>query len=132
MCTGAALMLPPAWHALQNSCQRRFSTPAHCRAACQTLCSAKGVTPQITILQAKHDIAKALRVFTVPENFPVLVHCIHGKDRTGLIIMLIMLLCSIPAEVSPPAPQSCLRPAKNQLHMPQRSPCRCAQGLLCA
>eukprot|EP00891_Asterochloris_glomerata_P005681 jgi/Astpho2/5681/Aster-02921 len=47
---------------------------------------------------AQRDIAKALRVFTVPENFPVLVHCIHGKDRTGLIIMLIMLLCSIPAE----------------------------------
>ena len=84
------------------------------------------------ILQAKHDIAKALRVFTVPEHFPVLVHCIHGKDRTGLIIMLIMLLCSIPAEVSCPAPQSILRPASFQLHRPEWSPSYCAHPLLCA
>lgn len=44
---------------------------------------------------SKNEIAKALRVLTKEENFPVLVHCMHGKDRTGLLIMLILLLCSI-------------------------------------
>lgn len=53
----------------------------------------------LLLLQAKKEIAKALRVFVDPENYPVLVHCIHGKDRTGLIVMIIMLLCSVEPEV---------------------------------
>lgn len=52
-------------------------------------------------LQAKKEIAKALRVFVDADNYPVLVHCIHGKDRTGLIVMIIMLLCSVEPEVCP-------------------------------
>ena len=129
LCTGAALILLPAWHALQSSYQRCCSAPAHCRAAHQTLRTADGVTSD-PILQAKRDIAKALRVFTVPENFPVLVHCIHGKDRTGLIIMLIMLLCSIPAEVSFPAPQSLPAPS-SRFTCPKGHPmlrCTCPKG----
>lgn len=27
--------------------------------------------------------------------YPVLVHCMHGKDRTGLIILLVLLLCGV-------------------------------------
>ena len=54
------------------------------------------------MVQGKKEIAKALRVFVDHNNYPVLVHCIHGKDRTGLIVMLIMLLCSVEPEVSPP------------------------------
>lgn len=50
-------------------------------------------------LQSQKEIAKALRVFTQEENLPVLVHCMHGKDRTGLIIMLVMLLCDNGAQV---------------------------------
>ena len=53
-------------------------------------------------LQSKKEIAKALRVFVDPDNYPVLVHCIHGKDRTGLIVMIIMLLCSVEPEVCLP------------------------------
>ena len=51
--------------------------------------------------QAKREIAKALRVFVDSDNYPVLVHCIHGKDRTGLIVMIIMLLCSVEPAVCP-------------------------------
>lgn len=51
-------------------------------------------------LQSQKEMAKALRVFTQEENLPVLVHCMHGKDRTGLIIMLIMLLCDSGAQVA--------------------------------
>lgn len=55
----------------------------------------------VVVVQGKKEIAKALRVFVDHNNYPVLVHCIHGKDRTGLIVMLIMLLCSVEPEVMP-------------------------------
>lgn len=45
------------------------------------------------------QIARALRVFAYAENFPVMVHCIHGKDRTGLIIALLLLTLGVPEEV---------------------------------
>lgn len=60
------------------------------------------VPDELVVVQGKKEIAKALRVFVDHNNYPVLVHCIHGKDRTGLIVMLIMLLCSVEPEVSPP------------------------------
>ena len=29
-----------------------------------------------------------------------MVHCIHGKDRTGIVVALVLLLCDVPvAEV---------------------------------
>ena len=56
------------------------------------------------MLQSKQEIAKALRVLTKEDNFPVLVHCMHGKDRTGLLIMLILLLCDIEPQVPVPLP----------------------------
>ena len=38
----------------------------------------------------KPVIADILCVFSQQENLPALVHCAHGKDRTGIIVMLIM------------------------------------------
>ena len=40
-------------------------------------------------------IARALRVFAHAENLPIIIHCIHGKDRTGLIIALLLLLLGV-------------------------------------
>jgi protein tyrosine/serine phosphatase len=37
-------------------------------------------------------------VFTKPHALPALVHCAHGKDRTGVIIMLLMMVCGVPHE----------------------------------
>ncbi|KAL3162113.1 hypothetical protein ABBQ32_009826 [Trebouxia sp. C0010 RCD-2024] len=42
---------------------------------------------------SQKEIAKALRVLSQEENLPVLVHCMHGKDRTGMVVMLVLLLC---------------------------------------
>jgi Tyrosine phosphatase family len=50
-------------------------------------------------LQAKEQVAMALRVFVDPANLPVLVHCVHGKDRTGLIIALLLLLLGVNEEM---------------------------------
>ncbi len=32
------------------------------------------------------QVLEALTVTTQPENWPILVHCYHGSDRTGLVI----------------------------------------------
>ena len=46
--------------------------------------------------KSKESIAKAMRVFVDPCNFPILIHCVHGKDRTGLVVMLLLSLCGVP------------------------------------
>ena len=30
------------------------------------------------------------------KNFPILVHCTQGKDRTGIVVLLLLLLCDVP------------------------------------
>lgn len=42
------------------------------------------------------EIASALRAFSQPANLPILAHCTQGKDRTGLIIALILFLLHVP------------------------------------
>lgn len=44
------------------------------------------------------EIAEALRVLLEPEGLPLLVHCTQGKDRTGLIVALALLICKVPVE----------------------------------
>ena len=53
-----------------------------------------------TLLEdSKRGMAMAIRPFVDADNYPILVHCIHGKDRTGLIIMLLLMLCDVDQEV---------------------------------
>ena len=43
-----------------------------------------------------------LQIFTVlskPESYPLLIHCTQGKDRTGLTVLLVLLLLKIPVDV---------------------------------
>ena len=44
--------------------------------------------PIITWSFSDHEIAAALRAIAVRAKRPVLVHCMHGADRTGLVIAL--------------------------------------------
>lgn len=39
-----------------------------------------------------------LRVFAKGGSLPALVHCAHGKDRTGVVIMLLLAACGVPRE----------------------------------
>ncbi|CAJ0646202.1 6833_t:CDS:2 [Entrophospora sp. SA101] len=46
--------------------------------------------------QVKNEILEAL---TDKSNLPVLIHCKHGKDRTGIVIAIILSLLGIPDEL---------------------------------
>lgn len=39
-----------------------------------------------------------MRVFAKHRTLPALVHCAHGKDRTGVVIMLLLMACDVPHE----------------------------------
>lgn len=42
--------------------------------------------------------SQALREFSSSPRYPILVHCTQGKDRTGLIICLLLLLLDVPVD----------------------------------
>lgn len=44
------------------------------------------------------EIAKGLLSLLTPTGLPLLVHCTQGKDRTGLIIMLVLLVLDVPVD----------------------------------
>lgn len=47
-----------------------------------------------------HCGAELYKIFTIlasSATYPVLVHCTQGKDRTGLIILIILLICGVPS-----------------------------------
>ena len=49
-----------------------------------------------------HSTAEINQIFTTvlaePNNYPILVHCTQGKDRTGLVVLLVCLLCGLEVE----------------------------------
>lgn len=47
---------------------------------------------QDTLDNAGAEIRAVFDILTKDESYPVLIHCTQGKDRTGLIIMLLLLL----------------------------------------
>ncbi|KAI1214922.1 tyrosine/serine protein phosphatase [Annulohypoxylon truncatum] len=51
----------------------------------------------VTIDESGAEIADTLRTFLAPSSTPLLVHCTQGKDRTGLVVALILMVLSVPA-----------------------------------
>uniref|UniRef100_A0A1D2A8L0 Tyrosine specific protein phosphatases domain-containing protein n=1 Tax=Auxenochlorella protothecoides TaxID=3075 RepID=A0A1D2A8L0_AUXPR len=50
---------------------------------------------KILLEKARLPLARAVRLFADKDSAPVLVHCIHGKDRTGVVTMLLLLVCDV-------------------------------------
>ncbi len=49
--------------------------------------------------EVKNWLNKIIKTFENPNiQFPVLVHCLSGKDRTGIVIAAILLILEIPQE----------------------------------
>ncbi|RUP50954.1 protein-tyrosine phosphatase-like protein [Jimgerdemannia flammicorona] len=47
----------------------------------------------------QEEIVSTLKIFADPSNYPVLVHCTQGKDRTGLTTALVLSILGVPDEV---------------------------------
>jgi protein-tyrosine phosphatase len=45
------------------------------------------------------EIRDVFEVLAGKENYPVMVHCTQGKDRTGLIVLLVLMLCGVSTDV---------------------------------
>eukprot|EP01117_Protostelium_nocturnum_P008382 TRINITY_DN2995_c0_g1_i1.p1 TRINITY_DN2995_c0_g1~~TRINITY_DN2995_c0_g1_i1.p1 ORF type:complete len:417 (-),score=156.62 TRINITY_DN2995_c0_g1_i1:47-1297(-) len=45
------------------------------------------------------NILRGLDLLSDPENYPVLIHCTQGKDRTGMLVSLLMHVCGVKEEV---------------------------------
>ncbi|KAJ1975457.1 hypothetical protein H4R35_003133 [Dimargaris xerosporica] len=41
------------------------------------------------------EIARVIKLFSKRANYPILVHCTHGKDRTGIVVALILSLLGV-------------------------------------
>lgn len=50
------------------------------------------------VTERAQDFADILKTITDEKQLPILVHCTNGKDRTGFMIALILLLCRVPEE----------------------------------
>lgn len=48
---------------------------------------------------SREGIKHVFDILSLDENFPVLIHCNAGKDRTGLIIALIQKLLDVTDKV---------------------------------
>lgn len=47
------------------------------------------------IVQSKPYIRRALSVLAHEDNLPSVIHCTHGKDRTGLLVALLLLMLGV-------------------------------------
>lgn len=50
---------------------------------------------QDTLQHSGPEVKDVFDVLSNPDAYPVMVHCTQGKDRTGLIIILALLLCHV-------------------------------------
>ncbi|TKX19918.1 tyrosine phosphatase family-like protein [Elsinoe australis] len=52
-----------------------------------------------TLLSSWYDMRSIFALLADKSHWPVLVHCTQGKDRTGLTVLLLELLCGVDEEV---------------------------------
>ena len=48
------------------------------------------------------EIRSIIRLFAFPSSYPILIHCTQGKDRTGLMVILMLLLCGVDRDIITP------------------------------
>lgn len=50
---------------------------------------------QDTLQHSGPEVKAVFDLLADPKSYPVLIHCTQGKDRTGLIVILVLLLCGV-------------------------------------
>ena len=51
-----------------------------------------------TLTHSTSEIKHVFSLLAEEDNWPVLIHCTQGKDRTGLVVLLLLLLCGVPED----------------------------------
>ena len=49
-----------------------------------------------TLAHCRREIKDVVFILCDETSYPVVIHCTQGKDRTGLIVLLVLSLCGIP------------------------------------
>ncbi|KAK2602037.1 hypothetical protein N8I77_008608 [Diaporthe amygdali] len=44
------------------------------------------------------EITAGLASLLEPHGLPILIHCTQGKDRTGIMVVLVLLICAVPVD----------------------------------
>lgn len=44
------------------------------------------------------EVYEVFKILSNAESYPILVHCTQGKDRTGLVVQLVLMLLGVPGE----------------------------------
>jgi protein-tyrosine phosphatase len=47
---------------------------------------------------SKKEVRRIFNILSDRQQYPIMVHCSHGKDRTGLVTALVMMLLDVPVE----------------------------------
>ncbi|KAJ1675344.1 hypothetical protein EV182_001454 [Spiromyces aspiralis] len=48
---------------------------------------------------SQDELRQVMMIFSHPRRYPILVHCTHGKDRTGIVVALVSSLAGISDEL---------------------------------
>jgi protein-tyrosine phosphatase len=51
-----------------------------------------------TLDHSKKEIKEIFDILADDQSYPLVVHCTQGKDRTGLVILLVLLICGVEIE----------------------------------
>ena len=49
-----------------------------------------------TLASSTMEILSVFRLLADEKNYPVMIHCTQGKDRTGLIVLLLLSMLEVP------------------------------------
>ena len=90
-----------AWKDLEisNICPdiRRYS--AHLNANSSFPSYAKAIIPNSTTTEKKRaNIWNVFEQFTIEDNYPIIFHCAHGKDRAGTVGYILLSVLGVPAD----------------------------------
>ncbi|KAI4160507.1 MAG: hypothetical protein L6R39_000213 [Caloplaca ligustica] len=61
----------------------------------------RGLTGQAidSLDSSGHELKRVFEVLADAENYPIFFHCTQGKDRTGLVAFLLLLMLDVPLDV---------------------------------